>query len=261
MGTSPIRSETYRGIKRYEEALADGTRAIELAPEEAWAHSGRGATYLEMKRYHEALSDCNRSLQIDPKNGWTLGIRGETYRGMERYEETLPDLDRAIERDTEPDWLLYQRALVYRALNKTQAADTDLIRAIDSARTTQQERPQESRIKFNLGLYHLAMGQAEEAQNIYRETLAAGAPVAAIRGALTELENFLDLFPSIQGLVLWQRSCRKRWLPGAQSHLNSELPRMGAEDAVGAQGRESRTKAGTGYDFPGHRSASHVHVA
>ena len=75
------------------------------------------------------------------------------------------------------------------------------------------------------------------------------------------LKTFWTFSPSIQGLVLWRRSSRKRWLPGTQSHLNSELPRMGAEDAGGAQGRESRTKAGTGYDFPGRWSASHVYVA
>ena len=39
------RGQTYRLMGRYDEALADLSRAIELDPGYAWAIAGRGQTY------------------------------------------------------------------------------------------------------------------------------------------------------------------------------------------------------------------------
>ena len=71
---------TYREMGRYEEALADFSRAIELDPGNAWAIAVRGETYREMERYEEALADLNRAIELDPGDGWAIAHRGETYR-------------------------------------------------------------------------------------------------------------------------------------------------------------------------------------
>ena len=56
----------YRAMGRYEEALADFTRAIELDPADAWAIASRGQTYRLMGRYDEALADFTRAIELDP---------------------------------------------------------------------------------------------------------------------------------------------------------------------------------------------------
>jgi tetratricopeptide (TPR) repeat protein len=40
-------------MRRYDEALADLSRAIELDPGDAWAIAGRGQVYLSMRRYDD----------------------------------------------------------------------------------------------------------------------------------------------------------------------------------------------------------------
>ena len=55
-----------------------------------------------MDRYEEALADFNRAIDLDPSYAWALANRGETYRRMERYEEALADLTRAIDLNPEP---------------------------------------------------------------------------------------------------------------------------------------------------------------
>jgi tetratricopeptide (TPR) repeat protein len=51
-------------MKRYDEALADLNRAVELGPDQATAIASRGETYQAMKRYNEALDDCNRAAEL-----------------------------------------------------------------------------------------------------------------------------------------------------------------------------------------------------
>lgn len=57
----------------------------------------RGQTYRLMGRYEEALTDFHRAIELRPDADWAVAERGETHRLMERYEEALSDFDRAIE--------------------------------------------------------------------------------------------------------------------------------------------------------------------
>jgi tetratricopeptide (TPR) repeat protein len=59
-------------MERYDEALADFTRAIDLAPKYAWAITDRGETYRLMERYDEALTDFTRAIEIDPTDEFAL---------------------------------------------------------------------------------------------------------------------------------------------------------------------------------------------
>jgi tetratricopeptide (TPR) repeat protein len=52
-----------------------------------------------MERYDEALADLNRAIELDPSYAWAIGSHGQTYQAMERYDEALADLNRAIELD------------------------------------------------------------------------------------------------------------------------------------------------------------------
>ncbi|MGB7795366.1 MAG: tetratricopeptide repeat protein [Pseudonocardiaceae bacterium] len=40
----------------------------------------RGQTYRLMGRYDEALTDFNRALELQPEADWAVAERGETYR-------------------------------------------------------------------------------------------------------------------------------------------------------------------------------------
>ena len=49
-----------------------------------------------MARYEEAVADLTRAIGLDPGYAWAFGERGETYRLMGRHEEAVADLTRAI---------------------------------------------------------------------------------------------------------------------------------------------------------------------
>ena len=56
-----------------------------------------------MERYDEALADYSRAIELDPEEAWVIASRGETYRAMGRYDQALADYDRAIELDPAED--------------------------------------------------------------------------------------------------------------------------------------------------------------
>jgi tetratricopeptide (TPR) repeat protein len=101
-------------MERYEEALADFSRAIELDAASVWAITSRGETYQAMERYGEALEDFGRAIELDPGLDWAIASRGETYQAMGRYDEALADLSRAIELDPGDDDYIMKRAEIQR---------------------------------------------------------------------------------------------------------------------------------------------------
>jgi tetratricopeptide (TPR) repeat protein len=125
------RGETYRLMKRYQEALQDFDRAIELDPKYAWAISSRGITYRLMKRYEAALQDFDRAIELDPKYAWAIASRAETYRLMERYEEALQDSDKAIELNPKYDRAIAMCGVIYDSMQRYKEALQYFDRAIE----------------------------------------------------------------------------------------------------------------------------------
>jgi tetratricopeptide (TPR) repeat protein len=118
-------------MERYEDALADFNRAIELKPNYTWTIAHRGETYRQMERYQDALADFDRAIELKPNDAWTIARRGETYRQMERYQDALADFNQAIE--LEPKYEHEGRkeiGLVLLALRRYEAAAEAFLKAL-----------------------------------------------------------------------------------------------------------------------------------
>ncbi len=94
-----------------------------------WALTRRGETYRLIKRYEDALADFDHTIALDSTYTWAINRRGEIYHLMERYEDALADFDRAIALD-ENDWARYKRAYIYFILGQPEAFHRDLQTAI-----------------------------------------------------------------------------------------------------------------------------------
>jgi tetratricopeptide (TPR) repeat protein len=159
------RGETYRAMGRYEEALADFTRAIDLNPKYHWAVASRGETYRLMGRYEEALADFTRAIDLNPKYDWAVASRGETYRAMGRYEEALADFTRAIDLNPKYDWAVADRGQTYRLMGRYEEALADFTRAIDL--------DEDSWTYYQMALVSLGQGRAHDAREQLQRALHA----------------------------------------------------------------------------------------
>jgi tetratricopeptide (TPR) repeat protein len=52
-----------------------------------------------MDRYDEALTDLNRAIELDPGDAGYYAARGQAYQATGRNDEALADFDRATELD------------------------------------------------------------------------------------------------------------------------------------------------------------------
>lgn len=149
------RGTIYRLMGRYEEALADFNRTIEMNPSSFYGLTGRALTYTSMGSYEEALADLNRAIELGASGSSLFTNRGITYQAMKRYEEALADFTRAIELDPQDDWAFTMRGITYKAMERYEEALADFTRAIELD-------PQDAWGFSNRGLTYRAMERYEE---------------------------------------------------------------------------------------------------
>ena len=149
------RGVAYDSLQRYDEALADYTRAIQLDSAYAPAYNNRGVTYDNLQRYDKALADFTRAIQIDPTFAQAYSNRGRTYTGLQRYDEALADFTRAIQLD--PTATTYtNRGLTHARMRRYEESLADFTRAI-------QLDPAYVQACTNRGVAYERLGRYDEA--------------------------------------------------------------------------------------------------
>jgi tetratricopeptide (TPR) repeat protein len=126
-------------------------------------------------------------------------------------QEALAYFTQMIEGNDTSDWAFYGRALAHRLLGEEAQAQADLTQAIAIAETYKQgchfdyagpvarlyEKYRQEIIwahTIDLPLYHLALGHAQQAEQMVREALAQ-APPTLLPVAAGRLQDFAALFP------------------------------------------------------------------
>ena len=97
-----FRGNSYFELKRYNQALIDYTRVIEMNPSsvgknQKLAYGMRGFTYSLLKEFDKALEDFNKCIELDANNSDVYNNRAYTYRFLNRYDEAIKDWEKAIQ--------------------------------------------------------------------------------------------------------------------------------------------------------------------
>ncbi|MCA2812917.1 MAG: tetratricopeptide repeat protein [Microcystis sp. M090S1] len=117
-------------LKRYDEGLAAITQAIDLAPRAAW-YVNRGILYRRQQKYELALDDYNKAIELNPNHANAYNNRGNLYQDLQKYELALDDFNKAIEINPNFAILYYNRGVLYRLQEKYDLALSDYSKAID----------------------------------------------------------------------------------------------------------------------------------
>ncbi len=90
---------------KYPEALEALNRAISLAAgvENAELYLDRARCYLNLGKFEKALEDAQRALDMEPDHSGAIRILAISLIELERYEEAIPLLDRYLQKHPE-DW-------------------------------------------------------------------------------------------------------------------------------------------------------------
>ena len=169
----------------YREALADLDHALTLDENFVYALVNRAKVYRKIGQFEEALADLDHTITLIEKDRWST------------TQQALADPDHAIPHDT--DWYWYERALLHLLMEQQVATHADIEMAIKIANISLQHIPEHIadyyRISFNLALYHLARGNAEESEAKYSRLLASCAAIPTIRDVGIDMQEFLAIVP------------------------------------------------------------------
>ncbi len=196
-----LRGREWRHEREYGRALEEYDRAIELDPDAALAHYGRGLTLQLMDDFPPALTALDRADALSPDTGWIISERAETYRLAGRYEEALADFDRALVLDPTDAGSLTGRAVCRHVLGRYDEALADFNRsfAIDDDLWTLIRR---ARLRFSRGEseqayadFDLAVARAPDVAWVASERGDNYRLAGRYEDAVTELGRAISLDP------------------------------------------------------------------
>jgi tetratricopeptide (TPR) repeat protein len=99
--------------QKFDEAISDYNKALELDPNYSLAYTNRGSAYLKKYQFDKAMADYNRALELDPSNAAAYFNRGLVYEIRGEHDKAESDLNMVIQIATDPE--LVEKA--HRILN------------------------------------------------------------------------------------------------------------------------------------------------
>jgi tetratricopeptide (TPR) repeat protein len=120
-----LRAILWVRMAKYDEAIHDFDRLLDIEPDQAGNHYERAMANLFANRVRRALADLTRCLVLDPDFAPAYSARAGIYVRAGRYQTALADINKALR--IRPDYLgdLHNRAVVLTALEQYGAAIRD----------------------------------------------------------------------------------------------------------------------------------------
>lgn len=190
-----LRARYLRMLGRYDEAMADLQAAADANPRYVDAYDMRGQVWFNRGDIGQAIAEFTRGLEIEPSANVSLARRGVARVMAGDPAAGMADCDAAA--GIRPSsWVRYLRGVALRATGRAEEAAEDFREAIRLARDPHD--PEAGSARVNCCLYHIALGEYDEALQSYAQVAAT--PLTLVMAeAARDLEDFLLVFPQDTG--------------------------------------------------------------
>jgi tetratricopeptide (TPR) repeat protein len=148
---------THMEMGQYQQAMADFDRAIEIEPDNALAHLARGSVHRMLGQYQRAIADLNWVIQIEPDNALAHFGRGNSYLSLGRYQQAIADFNKAIQIEPYNAEAYISRGLAHYNLDRHKQAIADYDKAIGI-------EPDDAKAYYGRGVAYTKLGQPERAR-------------------------------------------------------------------------------------------------
>lgn len=124
------RGSAYSDLNQYDQAIADSTKAIQLDPKEPIYYANRAINYLFLNEYDLAIADSTKAIQIDPQSDFAYDIRGNAYFIRKNFELAFTDYSKSIDLNPDDAMPYYHRGMIYSYRGQHGQAIADYSKAI-----------------------------------------------------------------------------------------------------------------------------------
>ncbi|MDY6950155.1 MAG: tetratricopeptide repeat protein [Thermodesulfobacteriota bacterium] len=150
------RGGAYLNKGQYDQAIFDSTKAIALHPNVSEAYFNRADAYRITAQYDRAISDYTKVIELNPEYAKAYLDRGGAYLCKGDYEQAISDSTKAIELHPNVSEAHFNRAVAYRITAQYDRAISDYTKAIEL-------NPECAEAYVDRGAAHLYMGHYAEA--------------------------------------------------------------------------------------------------
>jgi tetratricopeptide (TPR) repeat protein len=144
-------------------AIADYTKAIEIAPEFAPAYRDRGLAYMAKAEYDLAILDFTKAIEEGARSDVGYFERGNAYTKKGEYDLAIADYTKVIGTDPSSVGGYYYRGEAYTQKGEYECAIPDFTKVIEMQPGTVLGQG----AHYNLGCIYLKMGDTDSALEHY----------------------------------------------------------------------------------------------
>ncbi len=116
------RGAVYLKLKKFDRALTNFNKAIELSPTEPAYYDAREAVFCNLKQYDNALADADHVIAIYPKSDRAYISRGFVHLKQKQDELALKDFEQALQLNPNDPLSHINQSAVYKRQGKYQQA-------------------------------------------------------------------------------------------------------------------------------------------
>ena len=122
----------YLTKRQYNEAITEGKRAVEMAPNSAFVHAALAYSLKNAGRPEEAIILYKKAIRLSPiSDSWYVSDLGNCYGMLGRYEEAISAYKRAISLSPESPYYHTVLAANYFLAGREGEARAEIVRAME----------------------------------------------------------------------------------------------------------------------------------
>jgi TolB-like protein/Tfp pilus assembly protein PilF len=168
-------NNTLPALGRFDEAIAEGKRAVALDPLSLVINADLGMNYHYARRYDEAIAQLRKTLEMDPGYYYAYVDLGQVFAAKRDFDQAISQYQKAQSLNDDPFVLGLLGHAYASSGNKTEA-----LKILDQLKETSKQRYVSM---YSFAILHLALGDKDEAlrwlEQCYQDR--AGADVGWIR--------------------------------------------------------------------------------
>ncbi len=162
-----LRGNYYRKMQKHESAIKDYSKAIEIEPQSINAYIFRGGIYHSLGNYQEGIKDFSKVIALNEEinnrqNHVAYLVRGGLYQQLNNYPEAIKDFSNFIKLQPENHQGYLSRCLVYTALKDYNQAMNDCNQAIKIAPDKPEVYRGSAHLNRRLNNYSVALKDANK---------------------------------------------------------------------------------------------------